>query len=144
MLNGQRAAFRWLARVVDLPLIGPAFYQLNVNRPVVGMMAHGHVSADPSWLSGARLAEKLAVVNAPGARHAPFRFVAGELDPMSSRSVFLRAAERVSEPMLLIYGADTPRRSKAEMEALAALKNVRAVELGVVASSRSTKSSPTS
>jgi len=33
--------------------------------------------------------------------------------------------------MLVVYGANTPRRSKAEMEALAALQNVRAVQLSV-------------
>ena len=59
------------------------------------------------------------------------RFVAGALDPMSIRSEFLQAAERVSDPMLVVYGANTPRRSKSEMDALAALKNVQAVRLSV-------------
>ena len=33
--------------------------------------------------------------------------------------------------MLVIYGANTPRRSKAEMEAFAALKNVEVVRLSI-------------
>jgi pimeloyl-ACP methyl ester carboxylesterase len=104
-------------------------YRLNVNRPVVGLMARGHVYADPGWLAGERLADKLAVIKAPGARHASFRFVTGQLHPLPSRYAFLRAAERVSDPVLLVYGAQTPRKSKAEMEALASLPNVHAVEL---------------
>ena len=37
-------------------------------------------------------------------------------------SAFLYAAEQVPDPMLVVYGANTPRRSKGEMEVLAALK----------------------
>ena len=131
MMNGQRAAFRWLARAVDVPLLGQAFYRLNVSPPVIRRMVSGHVYDDPTWLTDARFSEKRAVTSAPGARHSSFRFVAGELDPMSSRSAFLQAAERVSDPILMIYGANTPRRSKAEMEGLTGLKNIRTVQLSV-------------
>ena len=75
------------------------------------------------------MAEKLAVTRAAGARHASIRFVVGELDPMTSREEFLDAARQVSEPILVIYGADTPAKSKAEMAELAALPNVRAALL---------------
>ena len=44
-------------------------------------------------------------------------------------SDFLEAARGFKEPILVLYGAATPRRSKAEMQALAALPNVRSVEL---------------
>ena len=131
MMNGKRPAFRWLARAVDVPLLGQAFYRLNVSQPVIRKMVSGHVYDDPTWLTDTRLAEKRAVTSAPGARHSSFRFVAGELDPMPSRSAFLYAAEQVPDPMLVVYGANTPRRSKSEMEVLAALKNVRAVQLSV-------------
>ena len=47
------------------------------------------------------------------------------LDLMTSRSDFVEAARRFKEPILVLYGAATPRRSKAEMQALAALPNVR-------------------
>src|SRR3954467_8138488 len=84
---------------------------------------------DPAWLTYERLVQKRAVTNAPGARHSSFRFVAGELDTMPSRAAFLSIAAQVRDPMLLIYGANTPRRSKAEIEALAGLTNVRTVQL---------------
>jgi pimeloyl-ACP methyl ester carboxylesterase len=131
LMNGRREAFRWLSRAVDLPLLGQALYRLNVSKPVIRMMASGHVYDNPKWLTGQRLAEKIAVTSAAGARQSSFRFVTGELDPMSDRSEFLHVAEQVLDPMLVVYGANTPKRSKAEMETLAALKSIRSVQLSV-------------
>jgi pimeloyl-ACP methyl ester carboxylesterase len=123
------AAFAAIRRLIDRPMFGPPLYHLNVNRLVVRMMARGHVYADPGWLSGERLAEKLAVTRAPGARHASARFVTGGLDPAQSREEFLALARRVTDPILTVYGSDTPPKSRAEMEALAALPNVEAAVL---------------
>ena len=53
----------------------------------------------------------------------------GMLDLMTNRSEFLEAARRFKGTILVVYGAGTPRRSKAEMQALAALPNVRSVAL---------------
>jgi pimeloyl-ACP methyl ester carboxylesterase len=129
MMGGKRSWGERIAWVGDLPLLGQILYRLNVNPPIVRMMARGHVYVDPDWLRGERLRQKLAVVRAPGARHASIRFVTGMLDPMTTRSQFLETARRFKEPILVLYGAATPRRSKAEMQALAALPNVRAIEL---------------
>ena len=129
MMGGKRKLGEWIARVGDLPVVGQLLYRLNVNPPVVRMMARGHVYVDPNWLQGERLTQKLTVVRATGARHASIRFVAGILDLMMSRSDFLEAARRFKEPILVLYGAATPRRSKAEMQALAVLPNVCSVEL---------------
>jgi hypothetical protein len=52
------------------------------------------------------------------------RFVAGLLDPAKNLAGFLAGARRVGDPILLLYSAQTPRKSRAEMEALAALPNV--------------------
>ncbi len=129
-LTGRRLAFfKRLARAVDYPVVGSLLYRLNVNRPVIGMMARGHVYDDAEWLTPPRLAEKLAVVRAKGARHASIRFVAGVLDPVQHRAEFLALAQRVGAPVLAIYGAGTPAKSKADIEALAAVPNVRLVEL---------------
>jgi pimeloyl-ACP methyl ester carboxylesterase len=129
-LTGKRLAlFGRLARMVDYPVVGPLLYRLNVNRPVIGMMARGHVYADAEWLTPPRLAAKLAVTRVKGARHASIRFVAGTLDPVQHRAEFVAMAARVGAPVLAIYGAGTPAKSKAEIEALAALPNVRLVQL---------------
>jgi hypothetical protein len=69
----------------------------------------------------------MAVTKAPGARYASIRFVTGMLDLISDRASF-RLVKRVKDPILL-YGAETPRRSKAEMEALVSVTRVKSVEL---------------
>ena len=57
-------------------------------------------------------------------RYSSVRFVAGELDPMATREAFLIAAQQVNDPIMVLYGAETPPKSRAEMEALAGLPNV--------------------
>ena len=66
----------------------------------------------------------MAVTRASGARHSSIRFVAGELDPMATREAFLIAAQQVNDPIMVVCGAETPPRSRTEMEALAGLPNV--------------------
>jgi len=124
MAGGQRALFPQIAKAVDRPLLGPVLYRLNVNRLVVGMMARGHVYADPGWLNGPRMRAKLAVTRAPGARHGSARFVTGCLDPFSSRDEQLQAARQVRGPVLSVFSETAPTKSRLEMEALAALPSV--------------------
>jgi pimeloyl-ACP methyl ester carboxylesterase len=125
VMGGRRKAFGRIARAGDLPVIGAMLYRLNVNPFMVRMMALGHVYRDSGALPESLLGEKLAVTRAAGARHASIRFVTGELDPMATREEFLETAQRVSDPILLVYGAETPEKSRAEMEALAVLPHVR-------------------
>ena len=129
MMGGHRPLLDRLCQLVDLPGIGPLIYRLNVNQPVIRYMGAGHVYADREFLTGERLREKLAVTRAPGARFSSVRFVTGRLDPLRSRDEFLDLVRRAAVPILLVYGAETPPRSRAEMEALAALPNVSSIEL---------------
>jgi pimeloyl-ACP methyl ester carboxylesterase len=121
MMNGRRPWFDRACRMFDVPGLGSLLYGLNVNRVVVRYMAAGHVYADPGWLDRDRLREKLAVTRAAGARYASVRFVTGALDPLGSREEFLDRARRTRVPMLTVYGEETPKRSRAEIEALAAV-----------------------
>ncbi|WP_157944617.1 alpha/beta fold hydrolase [Mangrovicella endophytica] len=130
MLKGRRPP--WLERVrraVDLPVLGSLLYRLNVSRPVVARMTRAHVYEDSAFLNDEALAEKAAVMRAKGARHASVRFVTGGLDPVESREAFLALAERADIPILVVIGAATPPKSRAEMEALAALPGVETVRL---------------
>ncbi len=129
--GGHRPIFSKIARTFDLPAIGWLLYSLNVNRFVILMMARGHVYADPAWLTGSRLRAKLAVTRTRGARHAAARFVTGHLDPFNSREDYLGAARRIADPMLTLFAENAPRKSKAEMEALAALWSMKIVRLPV-------------
>jgi pimeloyl-ACP methyl ester carboxylesterase len=129
MMPGRRGVGAWVTRASDHPIFGAMLYRLNVNAPVVRMMARGHVYSDPNWLMGERFRQKMAVTSSPGARYASIRFVTGMLDLISDRASFIELAKRIKDPMLGLYGAATPRRSKAEMEALASLPHIQAAEL---------------
>jgi pimeloyl-ACP methyl ester carboxylesterase len=129
MVGQHRRFFDRLCRLVDRPLIGPLIYWLNVNPTVVRHMGAGHVYSDPEYLVGERLREKLAVVHAVGARFSSVRFVTGRIDPLTSREEFLECARRAVAPILVIYGSETPRRSRADIEALAAIPKIRTVRL---------------
>lgn len=130
MLGGGRRGLERVARAFDGPLWGELLYRLNVNRPMIGVMARGHVYADPRWLDAKRMALKLAVTRARGARHGSARFVTGCLDPFVSREQQSAAATRVALPTLVLYAEGAPRKSRLEMEALAeALPDARTLRV---------------
>ena len=111
------------------PAVGPILYRLNVSRPIMAKMAKEHVYSNPDWLGGDRLATKLAATREPGDRNASVRFVSGGLDRVDSRAAFLDLARRSNVPILVIYGDETPPKSRAEMEALAELSQVQVKRL---------------
>jgi hypothetical protein len=88
------------------------------------------VFADAAFLSDALLADRVRVTRRPGARFASACFVTGALDLFDDRAAFLTAARRIRSPILMLYGPDTPPRSRAEMDALAALPGVESRLLG--------------
>jgi pimeloyl-ACP methyl ester carboxylesterase len=124
-MMGYRPWFARVRRAIDLRLIGQILYRINVSRFIVTRMAREHVYSDRDWLSGDRLSSKLAVTRALGARFASVRFVSGYLDRVASREGFLSLVQKAAKPTLVIYGDETPTRSRAEIESLAALPNVR-------------------
>jgi pimeloyl-ACP methyl ester carboxylesterase len=125
VMNGDRPMFRTVVRAVDVPVLGSLLYKLNVSRLVIRHMAAGHVYAAPTWLNADRLREKLAVTRAPGAKFASVRFVTGMLDPLKSREQLLCLARDATIPMLMVYGDQTPSRSRSEMQSLAAVPGMR-------------------
>jgi pimeloyl-ACP methyl ester carboxylesterase len=129
MAGGDRPLFARIRRIIALPGLGNLLYRLNVSSFVVRRMVSGHVYSDPAWLTGERLNEKRKVMDAKGARFASVAFVTGGLDRVVSRAEFLSLAGRAGVPIRLIYGGETPRRSLAEMEALAGLPGVTTMRL---------------
>jgi pimeloyl-ACP methyl ester carboxylesterase len=129
MAGGDRPLFAHIRRLIALPGLGHVLYRLNVSSFVIRRMVAGHVYSDPAWLIGERLRDKRKVTGGQGARFASAAFVTGALDRVASRAEFLDLAKRAGVPILLIHGSETPRRSMAEMEALAELPGVTAVRL---------------
>ncbi len=88
-----------------------------------------HVLADPARLTPELLAAKLAVTRRRNARFGTAAFVTGRLDLVRDRGAFLDLARRAAVPILAVWGPQTPKRSRAEMEALAALPGVARADL---------------
>jgi pimeloyl-ACP methyl ester carboxylesterase len=130
MMNGRKPIQRHIRRLIHAPVIGELLYRLNVSRPVVRMMYRRHVFADPAFLTDKLLADRMRVARQRGARFASACFVTGALDPFDDRASFPATAKRVQGPMLMLYGPDTPPKSRAEMEALAALPGIESRLLG--------------
>ena len=124
MMSGRRPIQGRIRRLIHAPVIGELLYRLNVSRPIVRMMYRRHVFADPAFLTDELLAERMRLTRQPGARFASACFVTGALDPFDERAAFLAAARRVQGPILMLYGPDTPPKSRAEMQALADLPGV--------------------
>jgi pimeloyl-ACP methyl ester carboxylesterase len=131
MRGGERPFFALIRAAIDHRVISPLLYRLNVNRLVVSKMARGHLYNDPSWLTGDRLLANVAVARARGARDGSVRFVTGALDRVGNRAAFPNLAKRTNVPILVIHGDDTPPKSRAEMEALADLPNVKVTRLPI-------------
>jgi pimeloyl-ACP methyl ester carboxylesterase len=129
MTGGQRPYFARIRRLIEMPLLGPLLYRLNVSSFVVRRMVAGHVYSDAAWLAGDRLGEKRKVTKGKGARFASVAFVTGGLDRVASRAEFLQLAGGAAVPILLVLGNETPARSRAEMEALAELPGVQTARL---------------
>jgi pimeloyl-ACP methyl ester carboxylesterase len=125
MIGAYRPWFAHVRTAFDLPILGALLYRLNVSRFVLTKMAREHVYSDPDWLSGDRLSAKLAVTGAPGARHASVRFVSGYLDRVATREDFLSLVQKAGKPTLVVYGDEVPTCSRAEIESMAALPNIR-------------------
>jgi pimeloyl-ACP methyl ester carboxylesterase len=129
MAGGDRPLFGRIRRLIEVPGLGHVLYRLNVSAFVIRRMVAGHVYSDPAWLSRERLADKRKVTAGKGARFASVGFVTGALDRFGGRSEFLGAAGAAGVPIRLVFGRETPRRSMAEMEALAELPGVSSVRL---------------
>jgi pimeloyl-ACP methyl ester carboxylesterase len=124
MMSGRKPIQGRIRRLIHAPVVGELLYRLNVSRPVVRMMYRRHVFADPAFLTDDLLAARMRVARRPGARFASACFVTGALDPFDDRAAFLAAVSRIQNPMLILYGRDTPPKSRAEMEAIASLPAV--------------------
>jgi len=122
--EARRPLFARIRRAIELPVLGQGLYRLNVNRRMIGRMMRAHVYADPARVTDALVAAKLHVASQPDARFGTAAFVTGGLDPVASRAAFLDLFAALLPPVLMLRPAAAPRRSAAEMDALAATGRV--------------------
>jgi hypothetical protein len=111
---------------VELPVIGPALYRLNVSRVAVRRMLQAHVYGDLRFASDRLLDRKTAITRRPRARFATAALVTGGLDLITDRPGLLGLFHPMPKaPVLVLIGSSTPPKSRGEMDALAALPLAR-------------------
>lgn len=126
VLTPVRDAVRELVRS---PGIGEALYTLNTAPAFLKFMYRQHVYVDANKLTTEFMQQKYDITQEPGARYAPAAFVTGTLDPMQSHDEFLQIGRSLTVPTLITIGEQSPRQSKAEMEALAELPGIQSDRL---------------
>ena len=116
----RQGLFTAIRRAVEAPVLGDALYALNIRPKVIGRMMRAHVYGDPAHVPDALVADKTAITRQRGARFGTAAFVTGGLDPVPSREAFLGLFGETLPPIRVLRPAHAPRRSGAEMDALAA------------------------
>jgi pimeloyl-ACP methyl ester carboxylesterase len=115
--------------LVYTPLLGQALYALNTHPVFLKWMYQRHVYVNAEKLTPAFMTQKHRITRQPRARFAPAAFVTGGLDPMQDREEWLRVGRTLTLPVQVIIPEQAPPKSKAEMEALAALPQIQVKRL---------------
>ena len=115
--------------LVRSPFIGQGLYYLNTTPSFLRLMYKRHVYVDQSKLTPEFIDRKHQITSKKGARYGPAAFVTGAIDPVTNREEFLQLLESVSIPVLIILAENAPPKSKAEMEAMVNLEQVKTVRL---------------
>ena len=116
----RHQAYERVRKLISLPILGEALYRLNISRPFIALMYRRHVYADANRITPMLIRAKARIAHWGNARFASAAFVTGALDSVQSRAEFLALVQTPPCPLLVVYGRDTPPRSKLEMEALVA------------------------
>ncbi|KAG6551587.1 hypothetical protein Mapa_006664 [Marchantia paleacea] len=116
-----------LRNTLRSPGVGWAMYKYLVSSPKnIRLQYLTHVYADADNVTPSVVESRTALTQREGARFAPTAFLTGLLDPTRSREEFLGLFANLEGklPTLVVSSVKSPKRSKAEMEALEGVKGV--------------------
>ncbi|MBO3462829.1 alpha/beta hydrolase [Aetokthonos hydrillicola Thurmond2011] len=111
--------------LVRSPIPGQLLYKLNTAPSFLSFMYRSHVYVDGAKLTPSFIEYKWQNTQQPGARFAPAAFVTGNLDAVKNQADFLALARSLSVPLMVVIGESSPPKSRADMDALAALPGVQ-------------------
>lgn len=96
------------------------------NEKAIQSQYKSHVYADPENVTPDIIESRYALTKRKGARYVPAAFLTGLLDPVNSREEFVElfAGLEGKVPVLVVSTSRSPKRSKAEMEALRGAQGV--------------------
>lgn len=110
--------------LVRSPIAGQLLYKLNTAPSFLSFMYRRHVYVDTAKLTPSFVQYKWENTQQPGARFAPAAFVTGNLDAVKNQADFLALGRSLSVPLMVVIGESSPPKSRADMDALAALPGV--------------------
>lgn len=90
------------------------------NENAIESQYKSHVYANPDNVTREIIESRYALTKRDGARYVPAAFLTGLLDPVKSREEFVELFAGLDGkiPVLVVSTEKSPKRSKAEMEAL--------------------------
>ena len=102
------------------------YNMLVSNEKAIESQYKSHVYANPDNVTPGIIESRYALTKRKGARYLPAAFLTGVLDPVRSREEFLELFANLEgkTPVLVVSAKGSPKRSKAEMEALKGAKGV--------------------
>ena len=118
-----------LKEIVRLPILGQILYKLNTLPSFLKFMYRRHVYVDAEKLTPDFIQDKWESTQQPGGRFAPAAFVTGNLDLAKNRNDVLGLIRGISVPIMVAIAESSPKSSRREMEAIAALPRVESVLL---------------
>ncbi|MEA5597221.1 alpha/beta hydrolase [Rivularia sp. UHCC 0363] len=118
-----------LKEIVRLPILGQILYKLNTLPSFLKFMYRRHVYVNAEKLTPDFIQDKWESTQQPGGRFAPAAFVTGNLDLAKNRNDVLGLIRGISIPIMVAIAESSPKSSRREMEAIAALPRVESVLL---------------
>ncbi|XP_015868063.2 uncharacterized protein LOC107405509 [Ziziphus jujuba] len=125
--SSMETRYGLLRGTLRAPAVGWMMYNMLVsNEKAIESQYKSHVYANPENVTPDIIETRYALTKRKGARYAPAAFLTGLLDPVQSREEFLDlfAAMEGKIPVAVLSTEGSPKRSKAEMEALRGAKGV--------------------
>ncbi|KDP31248.1 hypothetical protein JCGZ_11624 [Jatropha curcas] len=125
--SSMETRYGMLRGTLRAPGVGWMMYNMLVsNEKAIQSQYKSHVYANPENVTSDIIESRYALTKRKGARYAPAAFLTGLLDPVKSREEFLELFAGLDGllPVLAVSTEGSPRRSKAEMEALRGAKGV--------------------
>ncbi|KAF8399475.1 hypothetical protein HHK36_015341 [Tetracentron sinense] len=125
--SNMESRYGLLRGTLRAPALGWMMYNVLVsNEKAIESQYKSHVYADPENVTPGIIDSRYALTKRKGARYVPAAFLTGLLDPVKSREEFLDlfACLEGKTPVLVVSTAGSPKRSKAEMDALNGAKGV--------------------
>lgn len=119
--------YGFLRGTLKAPAVGWMMYNMLVsNENAIQSQYKSHVYANPDNVTPAIVESRYALTKRKGARYLPAAFLTGLLDPVTSREEFLKLFADLEGkiPVFVVSSKGSPKRSKAEMEALKGAKGV--------------------